>query len=147
MESKIAQSIQLRHHPVALIWSDQRPEKAIQFKERKWGCVMWLAASAAKGRTAICDRQTFGCFGGGVGVGFGNHTYFGPTISMLEHMHVQKAQFVHNIFRDWREWTKGNAILSRWEFARLGDPSKSGVPRNVPLFQPPLYQGNRDGLH
>ncbi len=72
MESKVAESIQLKHHPVALIWSHQRPENALQFKERKWGCVMWLVASAAKGRTAVCDRQTFGCFGGGVGMGFGN---------------------------------------------------------------------------
>lgn len=33
---------------------------------------MWLVASAAKGRVATCDRKTFGCWGGGVGVGFGN---------------------------------------------------------------------------
>jgi len=72
MNSTIAQALQLRHHPVALLWTDKKPEKALQFKEGKWGCVMWLAASAAKGRTAACDRQTFGCFGGGVGLGFGD---------------------------------------------------------------------------
>jgi len=72
MESKIAKSIQLKHQPVALIWSDQKPEDVMEFKEGKWGCVMWLVASAAKGKAAICDRKTFGCFGGGVGMGFGN---------------------------------------------------------------------------
>jgi uncharacterized protein (DUF169 family) len=72
MDSNIAKAISLKYHPVALIWSDQRPEEAVQFQERKWGCIMWLAASAAKGKTAVCDRKTFGCFGGGVGMGFGD---------------------------------------------------------------------------
>ncbi len=72
MKSKIAEAIALKHQPVALIWSDQKPGKAVQFQENKWGCIMWLAASAAKGKTAVSDRTTFGCFGGGVGMGFGN---------------------------------------------------------------------------
>lgn len=72
MKSKIAAAIALKHHPIALIWSDEKPERAVQFKEGKWGCIMWLAASAVKGNTAACDRHTFGCFGGGVGMGFGD---------------------------------------------------------------------------
>ena len=72
MESRIAESVSLEYQPVALIWSDEKPAKAIQFQEGKWGCIMWLAASAAKGRAAACDRKTFGCFGGGVGMGFGD---------------------------------------------------------------------------
>ena len=75
---------------------------------------------------------------------FGKHVHFGPTICMREHMHVRKFLFVRGIFSDWRDWRKGNAILSRWEFVRLGDPSKPGVPRNVPLYRTPLYQGSRD---
>lgn len=72
MDSKIATAIALKYPPVALIWSEQKPEDAVQFKEQKWGCIMWLAASAARGKTAVCDRRTFGCVGGGVGMGFGN---------------------------------------------------------------------------
>ena len=72
MESKIANAISLNYQPVALIWSDQKPAEAMQFKQGKWGCIMWLAASAAKGKAAACDRKTFGCFGGGVGMGFGD---------------------------------------------------------------------------
>jgi uncharacterized protein (DUF169 family) len=72
MESKIAKAIHLEYHPVALLWSNEKPEGAVQFQEKKWGCVMWLAASAAKGKPAVCDSKTFGCFGGGVGLGFGN---------------------------------------------------------------------------
>jgi uncharacterized protein (DUF169 family) len=72
MESKIAAALRLKYEPVALLWSDEKPEGAMQFAEGKWGCVMWLVASAAKGKTAVADIKTFGCFGGGVGLGFGN---------------------------------------------------------------------------
>ena len=72
MESRIHRAIETKHPPVALIWSDGKPEGAMQFQEGRWGCVMWLAASAAKGRPAVCDAATFGCIGGGVGMGFGD---------------------------------------------------------------------------
>ena len=31
-----------------------------------------LVARAARGGTAVCGRRTFGCWGGGVGLGFGD---------------------------------------------------------------------------
>jgi len=57
---------------VAILLAEQRPEKALQFQKGKWGCVMFLFANAAKGKTAVFDRETYGCWGGGVGLGFGN---------------------------------------------------------------------------
>ncbi len=72
MRSMIANAISLATQPVALLWSDDLPEGAARFQKGKWGCVMWLLAGAAKGRVAACDRETFGCFGGGVGFGFGD---------------------------------------------------------------------------
>jgi uncharacterized protein (DUF169 family) len=72
MESVIAKAIRLKYQPVALMWSDEKPPDAMQFTENKWGCVMWLIVHAAKGKTAVADRKTFCCFGGGVGLGFGN---------------------------------------------------------------------------
>jgi len=72
MESSIGKAIRLKFQPVALLWSDEKPEGVMQFSEGKWGCVMWLAVSAAKGKPAVADKKTFGCFGGGVGLGFGN---------------------------------------------------------------------------
>ncbi len=87
MESKIASAIGLKTHPVAIVWADHAPldhaplgnaphdvpEAALQFKPGAWGCVISLvAAAASKGRTCVIDRQTFGCWGGGVGLGFGN---------------------------------------------------------------------------
>lgn len=77
-------------------------------------------------------------------MGFGKEFHFGPTLSMREHMHVKKAIFVHAIFSDWKDWIQGNAVFSRWRFVRLGDASRRGGARNVPLYKVPLYGGNRD---
>lgn len=72
MVSLIAKAIETQYPPIALAWADDKPEGAMQFQQGRWGCVMWLAAAAAKGRPAACDAATFGCVGGGVGMGFGN---------------------------------------------------------------------------
>jgi len=71
MKSRIAETLELAHEPVALLWADEKPEGAVQFQQGRWGCVMWLVAAAVEGKSAVCDRETFGCFGGGVGFGFG----------------------------------------------------------------------------
>lgn len=72
MKSAIASAIGLALEPVALIWADEKPPRAMEFAPNKWGCVLFLMAAAAKGKTAVVGRDTFGCFGGGVGLGFGN---------------------------------------------------------------------------
>jgi uncharacterized protein (DUF169 family) len=72
MESRIAEALNLKYGPVAIMWTDEKPEEAGQFKEGKWGCVMWMLARAAKGKTAVFTKDTYGCWGGGVGLGFGN---------------------------------------------------------------------------
>lgn len=75
---------------------------------------------------------------------FGSNYAFCPTLTMKEHMHVQKAMFVNALFNDWQDWRQGNAMFCRWGFARLSDTSKPGYPRNVPLYRPPVFEGNRD---
>lgn len=72
MDSLIARAIDLPHEPVAILWSEERPEGAQMFKDRSWGCTLWLMAAAAKGKVAACGREAFGCVGGGTGIGFGD---------------------------------------------------------------------------
>lgn len=72
MESIIHKTLELDYQPVALMVSDEKPEGAKEFKEGRFGCVMWLLAGAAKGRPTAASSSTCGCPGGGVGLGFGN---------------------------------------------------------------------------
>jgi len=72
MKSKIAEAVSLRYSPVAIVFTGEKTEGALQFKEGRWGCVVAMLGAAAKGRTAVFDRKTYGCIGGGTGLGFGN---------------------------------------------------------------------------
>jgi hypothetical protein len=72
MESRMAKALGLKYNPVAVVLADEKPETALQFKKGKWGCVMFMFANAARGKTAVFDAETYGCWGGGVGLGFGN---------------------------------------------------------------------------
>ena len=72
MDSAVAAALHLKFKPVALLWTDRKPDHALQFHQEKWGCVMAMFARAAIGKTVVFDKETYGCLGGGVGLGFGN---------------------------------------------------------------------------
>jgi uncharacterized protein (DUF169 family) len=72
MQSKLVDAIALASSPIAVILTDEKPEAALQFKEGGWGCVAANMLGVSKGKTAVFDRQSYGCPGGGVGLGFGN---------------------------------------------------------------------------
>ena len=72
MKSQIAAHLHCTHQPIGIVFTDEKPAKAKQFQEGKWGCTMFMLAAAVKGETAVFDKNTFGCQGGGTGLGFGN---------------------------------------------------------------------------
>lgn len=72
MDSKLAGALRTKYAPVAVMLTDERPTEALQFKENIWGCVAAMLNGAARGKTVVFDRKTFGCQGGGVGLGFGD---------------------------------------------------------------------------
>ena len=69
-ESKLVNKLQFSLNPVAIYFTDEKPEEAMQFKEDAWGCVASMIISASKGKTAVFDENTYGCAGGGVGLCF-----------------------------------------------------------------------------
>lgn len=77
MHSEIALRLKLRYSPVAILFTNEKPASALEFLEKKRGCVIAMLTAAAKGREAVFSRRTFGCPGGIVGLGFGNsHSEF-----------------------------------------------------------------------
>lgn len=72
MKSEIARRLKLRYSPIAVIFTNEKPQGALEFAEGRWGCVAAMLTAAAKGRQVVFSRTTYGCLGGGVGLGFGN---------------------------------------------------------------------------
>lgn len=79
MKSRIAETLELKFEPVAILWSNCLPEGALQFKGVGAGCIISMFAMvAAKGKTAAFSRTTSGCFGSSIGLGFGKHPENSP---------------------------------------------------------------------
>lgn len=76
MESRLAKELSLRYEPVAVLLSNDKVEGALQSKAGQWSCTIPLMIAAAKGKTAVFERQTTGCKGGKVGLGFGHYSNY-----------------------------------------------------------------------
>lgn len=72
MQSPLADALGVKLAPVAILLTDDRPAEGTQFKPGRMGCVAAMLLAAAEGRTVYFDRNTFGCPGGGAGLGFGD---------------------------------------------------------------------------
>lgn len=73
-----------------------------------------------------------------------DQAYYGETLSIKKHIQIKKDLMIKAIFNDWWDWSKGNALFSKLPFSRLSDSTKIGVPRNIPLYQPLVYEGTRN---
>ncbi len=71
MKSKIKNYLKMDLNPVAIQWSNHKPDNAFQNKPGKFVCSMHLAVSAAKGKTVVLDANTSGCFTAAAAFGFG----------------------------------------------------------------------------
>jgi len=74
MNSQLVNALKLKMQPVAVILTNDKPANGLQFKEEiMFGCVgAMLVTASKKNRIAFFDRKTFGCPGGGTGLGFGD---------------------------------------------------------------------------
>jgi len=71
MQSLIAKKLKMQFNPIAIIFTNKKPEKAQQFKKGKWACVISLLTATAKGKVAVFSRDNCGCRGAQIGLGFG----------------------------------------------------------------------------
>jgi uncharacterized protein (DUF169 family) len=82
MDSRLVDALRLKQSPVAVLLTNDKPSEGIQFKPGRMGCVAAMLLTASKGRVGFFDQHTFGCPGGGSGLGFGN-CYVGFPIERL----------------------------------------------------------------
>ena len=100
MKSITAEKLRLDHEPVAILWSNTKPEGALQIKPHGFGCIMpFFAHVAMKGKTAVFDRETYGCPGARAGLGFGNGYYDafgGAGVEFMSAFFVKGAESSNN---------------------------------------------------
>lgn len=76
MRSITAEKLRLDYGPVAILWSNTKPEGALQIRQHGQSCIMpFFAQVVTKGKTAVFDRESYGCPGARAGLGFGNGYY------------------------------------------------------------------------
>ena len=84
MKSAIVEHLEPEFEPVAVVWSDDIPDGALEFKEGRFGCILHLFAEASRrGRVAGGSRDTVVCSGGRAALGFG--VDFVESEDLLDH--------------------------------------------------------------
>lgn len=72
MISTVVEHLKPEFEPVAVVWSDDIPDDALEFKDGRFDCILHLFAEASLGgRVAGGSRDTIVCSGGRAALGFG----------------------------------------------------------------------------
>lgn len=72
MKSVIVKNLRPEFEPVAVVWSDTIPADTFQYRNGKFGCILYLFAEASKcGKIAGGSRESIVCTGGRAALGFG----------------------------------------------------------------------------
>jgi len=72
IRSEVAKKAGIQTEPVAIVWSNTKPEYALEIRPGIWACLMWYYAKAVlDGKITALSRNSFGCCGGAMGIGFG----------------------------------------------------------------------------
>lgn len=142
MKSKIAAAVNLKYAPVAIVFTDAKPAGATQFREGRWGCVVSMLQAAAKGRVTVFDRKSYGCTGGGAGLGFGN-TYVGFPGGIEYFLSMGNKEFCQsetgkNVVKNWPDLEHGEAYKKTPALAKsfVDNLPYYDVPQEYVVFKP-----------
>ena len=71
-KSEIARAAGITTIPVAIVWTDKKPEKALEFRQGVWGLRdVAVCEGCQRGADRGLRRDTTTCAGGAMGLGFG----------------------------------------------------------------------------
>ena len=137
INSQLVNALKLKMKPVALILTDDKPADGLHFKEGSMGgCVaVMLVAASKKGRIAFFDRKTFGCPGGGTGLGFGDRYGRFPIDCLLS---TGNKEMAAQIRRGGSAMAEGERFYKNPELARKWVDSLpfTDVPAEYVVFKP-----------
>lgn len=137
MNSQLVDALRLKLQPVAVILTDDRPSEGVHFKEgKRSGCVgSMLVMVARKNRVAFFDRKTFGCPGGGTGLGFGDRYGSFPIECLLSTGNELEAS---QMSRAGTSMAEGERFFRKPEVARNWVDSLpfTDIPAEYVVFKP-----------
>jgi uncharacterized protein (DUF169 family) len=137
MNSQLIKALKLKMQPVAIILADDKPEDGLHFKEGSiGGCVAaMLVAASKKSRMAFFDRKSFGCPGGGTGLGFGDRYGKFPIDCLLS---TGNKEMAAQMGRGGSSMTEGERFYKNPELARKWVDSLpiTDVPTEYVVFKP-----------
>jgi uncharacterized protein (DUF169 family) len=137
MKSQLFEALKLKMQPVAVILTDDAPEGGLHFKEGSMrGCVAAMLVTASKkNRMAFFDRKSFGCPGGGTGLGFGDRYGRFPIDCLLS---TGNEEMAAQMGRGGSSMADGERFFRNPELARKWVDSlpMTEVPSEYVVFKP-----------
>lgn len=137
MNSRLINALKLKMQPVAIILTDDKPADGLHFKAGSMnGCVAaMLVAASKKNRMAYFDRNSFGCPGGGTGLGFGDRYGRFPIECLLS---TGNKEVATQMGRGGSAMAEGERFYKNPKLARRWVDSLpfTDVPTEYVLFKP-----------
>lgn len=137
MDSQLVNALKFKMQPVAIILTNDKPSQGLHFKEGAMsGCVAAMLVGASKtNRQAYFDRKSFGCPGGGTGLGFGDRYGQFPIDCLLSTGNKEVAAMMGGAIP---EMAEGERFYKSPELARkwVNSLPFTDVPTEYVVFKP-----------